>query len=418
MVSRWRRRRRPRGRPRPFALRDLVDEASTSLAARPSRLVITTLGTVLGIASLVVTAGFAQTAEQQIDRQFAAAGPTHLVVTPATIDGADGPEAVGRLPWDASARASQLVGVTASGLVAEVREDLGTITSLVIDDPTRPPGASPVVVAASAGLFDATGAHLQTGRLFDDGHDARADRVAVLGSEAARRLGIGRVDNQPSVVLGGHCYQVIGIVDAVPSRPDLVDAVIVTLGAGRAELGVTAPDQLEVSFAVGTADTVSHQLPIALAPDAPSGLLVQRSVTQETLKTVVQDDVGLVFGILGVLALLAGAVGIANVTQLSVTERTGEIGLRRALGARPRDIRQQFLLEAAITGILGGLVGSALGVLAVVAVCWAKGWTPVVAPLVSVAAVAAGALVGLLAGAWPATRAARVEPVAALREGT
>jgi putative ABC transport system permease protein len=125
-----------------------------------------------------------------------------------------------------------------------------------------------------------------------------------------------------------------------------------------------------------------------------------------------------VFLVLAVIVLLAGGVGIANVTMLSVMERVGEIGLRRAVGATGRQIAGQFVAESVVIGLLGGLIGAALGVFAVVGVAVARSWTPVVNPWVAVGGALLGAVVGLVAGGLPARRAARIEPVDALRGGT
>jgi putative ABC transport system permease protein len=119
--------------------------------------------------------------------------------------------------------------------------------------------------------------------------------------------------------------------------------------------------------------------------------------------------------VLAGVCLVVGAVGIANTTMVAVLERVGEIGLRRALGARPRHIAGQFLIEAAATGTAGGLAGASLGLLVVVTVALIQEWSAIVATWTLATAPLLGALVGLAAGAYPASRAARIEPIEALR---
>jgi putative ABC transport system permease protein len=135
------------------------------------------------------------------------------------------------------------------------------------------------------------------------------------------------------------------------------------------------------------------------------------------LGAAVRSDVSALFLAFAILALVVGGLGIANVTLLSVLERTGEIGLRRALGARKRQIAGQFLTESGITGLIGGLVGAAGGILAVLVVSLIRSWTPVLDGTLALLAPLLGAAIGLLAGAYPALKAAGIEPITALRHG-
>ena len=135
----------------------------------------------------------------------------------------------------------------------------------------------------------------------------------------------------------------------------------------------------------------------------------------QNLQSEVTGDLASLFLVLALISLLIGAVGIANTTLVAVLERTEEIGLRRALGARPRHIAAQFLAEAAMLGTLGGLVGSCIGTAVVVISAAAKDWTAVLNPAYTLPAPLIGTVVGVLAGAYPALRAARTSPLAALR---
>lgn len=405
-----------------FTLADLLGEATADIGSRPGRLVTTIVGTVLGVAALIATIGFAQTAAGQIARQFDAAAATSLVVTPATAStggGGDGATvATGVLPWDAVDRVERLAGVESAALLAELSLPDATVTAVPVNDPSQAPTAPPALYAASAELLDAIGGHVATGRFFDSGHDARGDRVVVLGARAATRLGIERVDNQPSIFVDGIAYAVLGVLDRTDVRGELLDAVIMPTGTARADVGLGTPGDLQARIAVGTGPQLSEQAPLTLAPDEPDSLEVQTPSARSQLGRAVQADVNGVFVILSVIVLLAGGVGITSVTMLSVVERTGEIGLRRAVGATARQIAGQFVAESVVIGLLGGLIGAAVGVFGVVVISVARGWAPVVDPWVALGGIVLGAVLGLLAGGLPARRAARIEPVEALRGGT
>ncbi|MCV2395425.1 ABC transporter permease [Actinotalea sp. M2MS4P-6] len=400
-----------------FGLRDLLAESAYGIAARPGRLVLTVLGTVLGIGSLVVTIGLAQTAAGQISRQFDAVAATQVVVEPATAQSASGQRATGRIPWDVEDRLGRLAGVEQVGALASVDVGDATITTVPVHDPSAATLAQPPVVAATPGLLAAVRGTVVTGRWFDAGHDERADRVVVLGSRAATRLGVNRVDSQPSVFIGDRAYTVMGIVDDLARRTDLLDAVILPVGTARADFGLGALEQAQVTIAVGAGPVVGEQAPVALAPNNPETIDVQTPPEAPAVRAQVQADVNAIFLALGAVALLVGGLGIANITLLSVRERVGEIGLRRALGARTSDIGRQFLVESAVIGLLGGLVGATLGVGVVAGVSLAKHWTPILDTWVTLAAALLGGVIGLLAGTYPALKAARVEPIAALRGG-
>ena len=134
------------------------------------------------------------------------------------------------------------------------------------------------------------------------------------------------------------------------------------------------------------------------------------------LRDEVQGDLNVMFLLLGGLSLVVGAIGIANITLVSVMERTGEIGLRRALGATRGHIAAQFLFESASMGVIGGVIGASVGVLIVVAVSAYQVWTPVLDLEAPLLAPLIGAAIGLLSGTYPALRAAYLEPVDALRD--
>jgi macrolide transport system ATP-binding/permease protein len=395
--------------------RDLVAEAFAGLLARPARVALTVLGTVIGVGALVATLGLSKTAGSQIVGHFDALSATDIVVSPSVRGG--GARAT-VLPWDAEGRLRRLNGVVAAGTLADVDVRGALVRSVPINDPLAAGATQLPMKAASPGVFRAVHAELSAGRFFDAGHSARGDRVVVLGENAARRVGITRVDQEPAIFIGDRLYVVIGLLRAVRRQPTLLGAVVMPEGTARREFGLAAPALAQVETRIGAVDLIARQAPLALSPADPRRLKVAAPPDPRALRGEVKGDLNALFLLLGGVSLLVGAIGIANVTLVSVLERVGEIGLRRALGAGRKHVASQFLLESTAMGLAGGVIGASAGTLVIVAVSAANTWTPVLDPWVPLGAPLLGALIGLLSGTYPALRAAALEPVEALRAGT
>jgi ABC-type antimicrobial peptide transport system permease subunit len=403
-----------------LSLWDLIAEAVAGMLARPGRTLLTILGTVLGVAALVATLGLAKTAGNQIVTRFDALAATSVSVSNRS-DGffrSPGLDDVSVIPWDAEARLTRLNGVVAAGSLTLVDTGGELVSSVPINDPLGQSEFAMDVLAVSPGLFDAVIAELRTGRFFDTGHDLRQEPVAILGPGAAARLNINRVDQQPAIFIGDTTLAVIGILDDVALEPGLLEAIIIPNGTARSLFGTGAPAEVHIRTEIGAAYLIGEQAPIALNPNDPSQLRVQVPPEPRAVRSGVESDVNTLFLVLGGVSLLVGAIGIANVTLVSVLERVGEIGLRRAVGAARRHIASQFLVESAAMGFVGGIIGASAGVLVIVAVSANKQWTPVLDAQVPLLAPLAGALVGLVAGLYPSWRASTLEPVEALRGGT
>ncbi|WKZ82717.1 MAG: ABC transporter permease [Acidimicrobiia bacterium] len=397
-------------------LRDLLSEAAIGALSRPGRALLTSLGTMLGIGALVATVGLASTARAEVERSFNLLSVTAVTVERRSDSIIDEQSAL--LPWNADDQLRRLYGVVDVGSLTVVSVGEASIRSLQVADPVQVGGVLGVeVVALSPDAFNAIAATLSTGRFFDAGHDARHDRVAVLGRGAADRLGITRVDQRQAVFVGERSFTIIGVLGNVDRDASLLNAVIVPESTAREIWELLEPGRIEILTLPGAAATIAEQAALALMPNDPGQLRVSIPPEPRILREKVAADLASLSVALGVMVLLTGALGIAHTTLASVLERTHEIGIRRAVGARRKHIALQFVLESGLIGLFGGVTGAALGLATTVVVSAQRGWTPAMDLWVVTAGPIVGGIVGLASGSLPSLRAARMQPVDALRVG-
>ena len=397
-----------------ITLRDLLNEALAGMFARPGRMALTVLGVVIGMSALVATMGLTRTAGNRIISQFDQLAATELFITarPGTASGTIDPKAI---PWDAPSRLQRLNGVVAAGTMSDVDVGNELVSSSPVKDPLNQSALKLAVRSASEDLFRAVRAELETGRFPDLGHSNRADRVAILGPDAAQRLGIVNLERLPAISIGDQLYMVVGILRDVGRRPELLGSVIIPEGTARHYFGLVGPGTVVVETKIGAAYLIAGQASVALRPDDPRTLKVQVPLEPKRVRDEVQTDLNVMFLLLGGLSLIVGALGIANITLVGVMERIGEIGLRRAIGATRRHIAAQFLIESASMGVIGGIIGASIGVFIVIGVSAIQVWSPVLDPAAPFLAPLVGGVIGLLSGIYPAMRAARLEPAEAFR---
>ena len=254
--------------PSGIAPADLADEALAGLFARPGRMSLTVLETVIGLAALVATLGLSRTAGNRIVGHFDALAATEIVVSRSATATAEN----SALPWDAPARLLRLNGVVAAGTMSTVPIGNRQVSTSPISDPTRQTEFKLTVQAVSPGLFPAVRADLRSGRLIDEGHSLRADRVAVLGPSAAQKLGITGLEQMPAIRIGDNIYLVVGILDGVARQPGLLGAVILPEGTALKDFRLTSPEHVVIETRIGAAKVITQQVAQALRPDSPSRL--------------------------------------------------------------------------------------------------------------------------------------------------
>jgi putative ABC transport system permease protein len=409
-----------------LAASDMSAEAVAGIVQRPGRSALTMLGTILGVGAFVTVLGLTATAAGQISQQFNVLDQTTVTVEdngPASNVAAPGTQPPIGFPADADAIADRIGGVVAAGVWWPVSLPNGT-------DFTSSPALSATaaqnlnLLAVSPGAVTAMGLTMVAGSRLTAYENDTAQHVAMIDTATAQELGISpqRLAAQPAVFVDGIPYTVVGVYKSaqrvvinesamlIPERTALADY-------GNPQPGIGDQDEAQMVLAtrLGAAKVVGQQIAAAELPSDPSRLVVTTPPNPQTLQSQVTGDLTGLFLILAAISLLIGAVGIANTTLVAVLERTEEIGLRRALGARPRHIASQFLAESTALGTLGGLIGTSLGVLTVVVFAATQDWTSVVNPAVTLPAPLIGSVVGLMAGVYPALRASRTSPLAALR---
>ena len=372
---------------------------------RRGRAVLTALGISIGIAALVAVVGISASSKANVLAVLDRLGTNYLTLAPGqSLTGGSA-----QLPAQAAGRLSLLDQVQAVAMTAQLDVTVRRSDRL---PPTDTRGTA--VLAADDGLLSALGGELATGHWLDQ--EPSGWPTVVFGTTAARHQGIDLARGDQLVWLGDRWFAVVGVLKAMPLAPELDNAALVSTRIAEQEFGYggspttvylrTDPRHVDDVYEVAAGTAAPHS-PQEVEVTRPSDALEARAATDTSFTALLLG--------LGRVALLVGGVGIANIMVISVLERRGEIGVRRALGASRRHIRVQFLVEALAQAGAGGLVGVALGAAITIGYDVGADW-PVVLPVQGLAGGVLAALsVGGLAGLYPAGRAAALQPAEAVR---
>jgi len=391
------------GKLRPW---DLVRLATVGLRTRKLRSGLSALGIAIGVAAIVAVLGLSSSASAGLQNEISALGTNLLVVE----NGQDLSGQTVELPTAAPAMIASISGVTQV-------QDTGSVTGNVYSSPLVPAVDTNAIGidAASLGLPHAIATTMAQGSYLNAA--TAQEPACVLGAAAAQRLGIDRVYSGERIWAGNMWCYVVGILNPVgfPALSAIDSSVLVGFPAAERYFGFDGqPSAIYVRTQTSQVSAVYSLLAATAYPEDPSEV----DVSQPSAALVAQADAqgafdGLFLG-LGAVALLVGAVGVANIMIISVLERRSEIGLRRALGATKGHIRVQFLAEAVLLALIGGAVGVGAGALSTAIYASAKHELVVIPAEAWAGGLAAALLIGALAGLLPAIRAARLSPTRAL----
>lgn len=391
-----------RGRPSRLRVRDALGDVWQGLRARRARSAALIVCVALAVALATATTGLSTTARFQVSDVFDSQR-NQLVALAASTTSANLAEQA--LSAQSSERLRGLAGVRDVAVLA-------THPSVdVTARPSAPGGASLQLVGSASQTLPESLFTVSSPRPLT----SLSDDEVIVGSRAAQTLQLGPVIASPVVWVDGRPRTVVGILTDAGLDVGLLDSVIM-VEARAADYSQPQYASVKIRVSPGAAQQVAAQAPVAWLPSAPQSVTVDAPPDPMTLRAEVEASIQAVLYTLTVVAAIAALTLVTTIMVSSVMERTGEIGLRRAIGARRVHIRVLIASEAGLTGLLGGAAGAYLGILAILAITIGRGWQPVVDWAAVPAGIAGGVAVSLLGAVFATHRASRVEPSEALHQ--
>lgn len=397
------------------ALIDIVSDILIDLSARRAKVILTLTAVAFATGALSAAVGVARMAENQIDANLAATVTDRITITRTSTEtaGDDRPAADDvdamreTFPPGSLERVEDIDGVIAAGLVLPLGDDTAATGATGATAPTLE------LAAATSGYLDVVGISAHAAWALDQ-DPGQLGQIALVSSDVAEAAGI----PTGSETLAGYTitvldetYQVVEVLRGPSAR----GTVLIPYGAGVTARGTDRQASMHVLTRPGIAHPASRVLREAVNPAHPDTLTLSHTADMSTLRTGVATQLGRLIAAIGGLLVILTALLIANNMIISVTARTAEIGLRRALGASRAQIANLFITEGTLTGLLGGLAGSALAVVTMTTVAAVNQWDVVITPWHAALGPAIGLIVAITGTLHPAIRAARTPPATAIR---
>ena len=390
---------------------ELLRLALSRLRTNRLRAALTMLGVIIGVASVVALVGVGQGTTSNITNRLAGLGTNLLTISPT---GRGGSASTTLTLGDADA-------VRTIATVGGVAPEVSTSATVAAGNETT----STTIVGTTSAYAGVRAYDVWQGTFLTDVAVEHDLRVAVLSATTASDLGLGASDLGTTVTIGGLPFQVIGILQAKGGSgfQDPDDQVMVPVGAVQKYfvggdnvrtigVSVAEADQMTATSAEITA-LLRERHGLAATDSADFQVFNQTQLLAAA--SSITATLTLLLGGIASISLIVGGIGIMNIMLVSVRERTREIGIRKAVGARGRDILAQFLVEALTLSLLGGLIGIVVGLTVSALIGQVAGWGFAFNPATIAIAVVFSLAVGVVFGVWPARQAARLDPINALR---
>lgn len=391
--------------------KDLMRVSVGGLLARKVRTVLLLLGPMIGVAAIIAAVGLTDSAKGDLKKKVNELGTNLVLVSAQSSVGQQNPT----LPADSAERAKQVKTVEKVAAITQ----LSNIVVTPYERAKEKFETVPIpVIAADDKLPSVLEVPLVSGRWLNSFDESMVTRSAIIGVGLAREFNY-LPGELRTIELNGIRYGVIGVLDQIELEPSFDNAVFISSISAEKDFvdNDIEPNKVYVRCETGTEAETADALKTAINLGGPQE--VQTEIKAAALELAAQSDrqLQLIVVSMGLLAIIVGGLGIANVMSISVIQRSAEIGIRRALGHSRAIIASQFLLESLMVGFMGGILGVLLGILAIGVGVSVAGWVFVLQTWLPPAGIVLAIVISILAGLYPSTRAAKLEPLETLRLG-